>query len=476
MGYSSTCFIQILKYLRNLNSMTSLVLFKNNLRINDNDILFDACKDDKKILPVYILDEKNTDKPLGSSSKYWLHKSLESLNNKLNNNLQVFKGDTIKIISSLLELHSINQIYCEEPFLSMDITLFDKLQNLCSLKNIDLNTRNCTLLWKPYHILKSDDTPYKVFTPFYRRGCLTSTLPQKPVGSPSSINYYSCSNNTSIDQLELLDNFPWHEKFDNIWKIDEESAMYIFKDFIDTKINDYKLERDFPALNKNSKLSPYIRFGLISINRMWYELDKLIPNKSIDHFKSELGWREFSYYLLYHFPHLQYENMQAKFNNFEWENSNKHFEAWKKGCTGYPIVDAGMRELWQTGFIHNRTRMVVASFLVKNLLIDWRLGEKWFWDCLVDADYASNVASWQWVAGTGADAAPYFRIFNPILQGKKFDTDGKYIRHYVPELNALPEKYLNEPWEIDHKLSYPKPIIDYSYSRQRALEKYERIK
>ena len=476
MGYSSTCFIQILKYLRNLSSMTSLVLFKNNLRINDNDILFDACKDDKKILPVYILDEKNTDKPLGSSSKYWLHKSLESLNNKLNNNLQVFKGDTINIISSLLDLHSINQIYCEEPFLSMDITLFDKLQNLCSLKNIDLNTRNCTLLWKPYHILKSDDTPYKVFTPFYRRGCLTSTVPQKPVGGPSAINYYSCLNNTSIDQLELLDNFPWHEKFDNIWKIDEESAMYIFKDFIDTKINDYKLERDFPALNKNSKLSPYIRFGLISINRMWYELDKLIPNKSIDHFKSELGWREFSYYLLYHFPHLQYENMQAKFNNFEWENSNKHFEAWKKGCTGYPIVDAGMRELWQTGFIHNRTRMVVASFLVKNLLIDWRLGEKWFWDCLVDADYASNVASWQWVAGTGADAAPYFRIFNPILQGKKFDTDGKYIRHYVPELNSLPEKYLNEPWEIDHKLSYPKPIIDYSYSRQRALEKYERIK
>ena len=476
MGYSSTCFIQILKYLRNLSSMTSLVLFKNNLRINDNDILFDACKDNKKILPVYILDEKNTDKPLGSSSKYWLHKSLESLNNKLNNNLQVFKGDTINIISSLLDLHSINQIYCEEPFLSMDITLFDKLQNLCSLKNIDLNTRNCTLLWKPYHILKSDDTPYKVFTPFYRRGCLTSTVPQKPVGGPSAINYYSCLNNTSIDQLELLDNFPWHEKFDNIWKIDEESAMYIFKDFIDTKINDYKLERDFPALNKNSKLSPYIRFGLISINRMWYELDKLIPNKSIDHFKSELGWREFSYYLLYHFPHLQYENMQAKFNNFEWENSNKHFEAWKKGCTGYPIVDAGMRELWQTGFIHNRTRMVVASFLVKNLLIDWRLGEKWFWDCLVDADYASNVASWQWVAGTGADAAPYFRIFNPILQGKKFDTDGKYIRHYVPELNSLPEKYLNEPWEIDHKLSYPKPIIDYSYSRQRALEKYERIK
>ena len=465
--------------------MTSLVLFKNNLRINDNDILFDACKDNKKILPIYILDEKNTDKPLGSSSKYWLHKSLESLNNKLNNNLQVFKGDTIKIISSLLDLYSINQIYCEEPFLRMDITLFDKLQNLCSLKNIDLNTRNCTLLWKPYHILKSDDTPYKVFTPFYRRGCLTSTLPQKPVGSPSSINYYGCSNNTSIDQLELLDNFPWHKKFDNIWKIDEESAMYIFKDFIDTKINDYKLERDFPALNKNSKLSPYIRFGLISINRMWYELDKLIPNKSIDHFKSELGWREFSYYLLYHFSHLQYENMQEKFNNFEWENSNKHFEAWKKGCTGYPIVDAGMRELWQTGFIRNRTRMVVASFLVKNLLIDWRLGEKWFWDCLVDADYASNVASWQWVAGCGADAAPYFRIFNPVSQGQKFDPEGTYTKQFVPELKDLPAKYLFSPWEAPELVlknagvhlgeNYPHPIVPLRESREKALEAFSML-
>ena len=456
--------------------MVSLVLFKNNLRFNDNDVLYEACLNDSKILPVFIYDEINTNKKLGSSSKYWLHHSLNSLNKKLDNNLQFFKADTLKIINDLSNLYNVDNIFCEEPFLEQDISLFEKLSVLCKEKNIRLNAKNCTLLWRPYHILKNDDTPYKVFTPFYRKGCLNSDSPKRPVGSPKNINYLNCDNSTLLSQLNLLDKFPWYHKFDNLWTINEDFAIEEFKSFIKTKIDDYKSERDFPALEKNSKLSPYIRFGLISINRMWHELNQIIPNKSIDHYRSELGWREFSYYLLYHFPHLESKNMQPKFDNFKWENSNKYFNAWKKGQTGYPIVDAGMRELWQTGFIHNRTRMVVASFLVKNLLIDWRLGEKWFWDCLVDADYASNVASWQWVAGTGADAAPYFRIFNPILQGKKFDTEGEYIRKYVPELNSISDKFLNEPWEITHDLDYPNPIINYSYSRQRALEKYEQIK
>ena len=456
--------------------MISLVLFKNNLRFNDNDVLYEACLNDSKILPVFIYDEINTNKKLGSSSKYWLYHSLNSLNKKLDNNLQFFKADTLKIINDLSNLYNVDNIFCEEPFLEQDISLFEKLSVLCKEKNIRLHAKNCTLLWRPYHILKSDDTPYKVFTPFYRKGCLNSDSPKKPVGSPRNINYLNCDNSTLLSQLNLLDKFPWYDKFDNLWTINEDFAIEEFKSFIKTKIDDYKSERDFPALEKNSKLSPYIRFGLISINRMWHELNQIIPNKSIDHYKSELGWREFSYYLLYHFPHLESKNMQPKFDNFKWENSNKYFNAWKKGQTGYPIVDAGMRELWQTGFIHNRTRMVVASFLVKNLLIDWRLGEKWFWDCLVDADYASNVASWQWVAGTGADAAPYFRIFNPILQGKKFDTEGKYIRKYIPELNSISDKFLNEPWETTHDLDYPDPIINYSYSRQRALEKYEQIK
>ena len=456
--------------------MASLVLFKNNLRFNDNEVFFEACSNKADIIPIYILDEINTNKPLGSSSKYWLHHSLQSLNSKLDNTLQFYKGDSFKIISDLLDVYPINDIYCEEPFLSTDISIFERLEILCKKENITLHTQNCTLLWRPYQILKGDDTPYKVFTPFYKKGCLYADSPNHPVGTPDEINYFDCTHDTSLKKINLLDNFSWYDKFENIWTINEDCALNIFNDFINFKINDYKSERDFPALEKNSKLSPYIRFGLISVKRMWYELNKLTPNKSIDHFKSELGWREFSYYLLYHFPHLESHNMQPKFDNFEWENSDKYFDAWKKGKTGYPIVDAGMRELWQTGFIHNRIRMVVASFLVKNLLVDWRLGEKWFWDCLVDADFASNIASWQWVAGTGADAAPYFRIFNPILQGKKFDTAGKYIRHYIPELNSLSDKFLNEPWEIEHNLDYPNPIIEYRHSRQRALERYEQIK
>ena len=319
-------------------------------------------------------------------------------------------------------------------------------------------------------------SPYQVFTPFYKNSCLNAPLPSAPLGEPKIINYHQDHHSTNINDLNLLDEYAWHHKFDNIWDISEDAASLIFSHFLDVKINDYKKERDFPSLDKNSKLSPYIRFGLISVNRIWYELQKLENNSGVDHFKSEIGWREFSYYLLYHFPSMEQNNLQKKFDNFDWENSDEKFQAWKKGQTGYPIVDAGMRELWNTGFIHNRVRMVVASFLVKNLLIDWRLGEKWFWDCLVDADYASNVAGWQWVAGSGADAAPYFRIFSPILQGQKFDPDGEYIKHYVPELRNIPIKHLNEPWNYESQSNYVVPIIDYKYSRQRALEKYAEIK
>ena len=455
--------------------MAALVLFKNNLRYNDNPVLFNAAAN-HHILPVYIKDDINTHKPIGSSSKYWLFHSLSSLNKKLNNKLQFYAGDTFSIIKQLAITHSITTIYCEEPFLDNDVMFFNEIKKSLEFINIKLKFYNCTLLWKPYEILKNDKTPYKVFTPYYKRGCLSAPMPTKPEGKPSNINFIDIKNNTSINDLNLLDEYKWYDKFDRLWKISEDDGLNIFNKFLKNKINDYKEERDFPALEKNSKLSPYIRFGLISVNRIWHELNKLTSNKGIDHYKSEIGWREFSYYLLYHFPHMEKNNLQTKFDKFNWENSNAKFVAWTKGETGYPIVDAGMRELWQTGFIHNRTRMVVASFLVKNLLIDWRLGEKWFWDCLLDADYASNIAGWQWVSGTGADAAPYFRIFNPILQGNKFDPDGTYIKHYVPELKNVPNKILNEPWNYIGQLTYAKPIVDYKFSRQRALSKYEEIK
>tara|TARA_B100000427_G_scaffold289303_1_gene264919 strand:- start:154 stop:1098 length:945 start_codon:yes stop_codon:yes gene_type:complete len=314
-----------------------------------------------------------------------------------------------------------------------------------------------------------------VFSPFYKKGYFQLAAPRKPVNTPKNISF-SKVENTSIDNLNLLSNYRWFDKFNGLWDISESSALKIFESFIKNSIYDYKKGRDYPAIHKNSKLSPYIRFGMISVNRMWYMLEQLKPDNNIEHYKSEIGWREFSYYLLYHFPHIENNNLQTKFDQFKWENSKEKFEAWKNGQTGFPIVDAGMRELWQTGFMHNRIRMVVASFLVKNLLIDWRLGENWFWDCLVDADYASNIAGWQWVAGTGADAAPYFRIFNPILQGNKFDPKGEYTKKYIPELKNISIKNLQTPYDEGLKINYPNPIIDYKLSRNRALERYALIK
>ena len=456
--------------------MKSLILFKNNLRYHDNPVLYYGSFS-SKVLTTYIYDEVNTDKKIGSASKYWLYESLKSLNKSLNNNLLLYKGDTIKIVENLIKKHSINNVYIEEPFLKQDIEIYDKLQNILKKLEVSLIPYNCNLLWNPKSIYKNDMTPYKVFTPFYKKGCLLNQKqPDKPLGPPQLLNFIEIKNQTNIDDLNLISNHPWHKKITNYWEISENTALEMLADFIKTKAYDYKNGRDYPYLNKNSRLSPYIRFGLISVNRIWWELDKIKQDKNIAHYKSELGWREFSYYLLYHFPTIQYENLQKKFDGFKWENSKSKFNSWKTGNTGYPIVDAGMRELWETGYIQNRVRMVVASFLVKNLSIDWRIGEKWFWDCLVDADYASNVASWQWVAGTGADAAPYFRIFNPMLQGIKFDPKGEYTLKFLPELKDVPIKFLQNPWESNIELDYPEPIIDYKNSRERALSKYSNLR
>ena len=455
--------------------MNSLIIFKNNLRINDNPVLFHGSKE-QPIIPVYINDNINLKKQIGSASKFWLFRALDSLNKLLNNKMHFFCGDTISIISNLISENSINKIYIEQPFTPEEINLHNKLKNKLKNLNIDLNSYNCTLLWKPNEILKSDSTPYRVFTPFYKRGCLESTSPDKPLGKPYKIKFAATNNKTTLSKLNLIDKYNWHTKLDKHWEISEQAAIKIFQDFIKNSIYEYKVKRDFPYLKKNSSLSPYIRFGMISIHRMWWTLHNLNSDKNIEHFKSELGWREFSYYLLNHFPYIEQNNFQKKFNMFKWENCPNKYISWKKGITGFPIIDAGMRELWETGFIHNRIRMVVGSFLVKNLSIDWRLGEKWFWDCLVDADYASNVASWQWVAGCGADAAPYFRIFNPILQGQKFDTLGIYTRKYVPELKNIPLEFLQKPWETSTESNYPDPIVDYRKSREDALKRYQTIK
>jgi len=360
-------------------------------------------------------------------------------------------------------------------------------------ENIEVVSLNGSLLWEPWDVLKSDGTPYRVFTPFYRRGCLNAKEPRRPIKAPTNINYFPIKyfKSLTIDDLDLLPNHNWKDKITNSWNVGEEAALLRLDNFIEAELDGYKEGRNFPTKKNVSRLSPHLHWGEISPNTVWYKIKDLSDiglrhQQDTDTFLSEMGWREFSNSLLFYFPELPKKNLQNKFDRFKWDNNKSKLKSWKMGLTGYPIVDAGMRELWSTGYMHNRLRMIVGSFLVKNLLLHWHEGEKWFWNCLVDADLASNSASWQWIAGCGADAAPYFRIFNPVTQGLKFDIDGEYVRKYVPELSKLPNKYLFNPWEASQEIldkanielgkNYPKPIVDLKTSRQEALSAFAELK
>ena len=355
-------------------------------------------------------------------------------------------------------------------------------------KKIKVNSFNGLLLWEPWEVLKDNGTPYKVFTPYYKRGCLSKPQPRKPKETNLKIYDHNFIK-TFLKDLKLLKNKKWEEKILKNWKISELDAKNIMESFFKNGVSDYTQGRNFPSKNNVSRLSPYIHWGQISVNTLWYNAMKTLTkmnSNNVEVFMSELGWREFAYYLLFHCPKLQTENLQNKFDRFPWNNDERLYKAWINGKTGYPIIDAGMRELWQTGYMHNRVRMIVGSFLVKNLLNDWRRGEAWFWDCLLDASVASNSASWQWVAGTGTDSTPYFRIFNPITQSQKFDPDGLYIRKFIPEIKKLPNKYIFCPWETPNDLQqelstiigkdYPKPIVEIKRSRELALNAFASIK
>jgi deoxyribodipyrimidine photo-lyase len=465
----------------------ALLWFRQDLRLSDNPALTSAVLANKNILPIFILDDSS--RRLGGASKWWLHNSLLSLSESLQNNLCFYHGNAEEIILNLVKKHSIKEVYWNRVYEPSCIERDTRLKKSLQTNDINCHSFNASLLWEPWQVAKNDGTPYKVFTPFYRKGCANAAPPRQPIAAPQEINTFKDNASLALPELNLLPKEKWHSKFIPFWQIGEKAAQQRLLDFINQGLNNYKEGRNYPAKNNVSRLSPYLHFGEISPHQIWHSLlaQEIFgtENKDIDHFKSELGWREFSYYLLYYFPDLPWKNFQIKFDNFPWVDNESFLTAWQKGQTGYPIVDAGMRELWETGYMHNRVRMIVASFLVKNLLIHWRYGEEWFWDCLVDADLANNSASWQWVAGSGADAAPYFRIFNPILQAAKFDPEGMYIRRFVPELSALPTKYLYAPWEapklilqaanVELGVTYPKPIVNIEESRQAALIAYHSI-
>ncbi len=467
--------------------------FRKDLRTSDNPALEKAAKD-STLLPIYIFDTTLPQKAeLGGASKWFLHHALESLNKELNGNLQVYQGDPKEILITLCDKFDVEGVYWSrmyEPHARERDTAIKTALKECEIKAV---SENGSLLWEPMKIAKGDGTPYKVFTPYYKNGCLKADSPRYPLDSTSTYCMHidaNISHAVDLEDMELLPKIAWDTTIKKLWNVSTQGAKDRLARFIKDAITDYNDARNIPSIKGTSQLSPYLHFGLISPNQAWYAVldafDGDMSKQGVYVFLSELGWREFSYYLLYHFNNIQELNFNPKFNDFPWRTSKKDLTAWQKGKTGIPIVDAGMRELYETGYMHNRVRMIVASFLVKNLLIDWREGERWFWDCLLDADTASNSAGWQWVAGSGADAAPYFRIFNPVLQGEKFDKEGKYVKKYCPEIKGLAKKYIHKPWEASEddlkqahiKLGedYPRPIVDLKESRKAALDAYDKIK
>ncbi len=473
-------------------SKKALVWFRQDLRIKDNPALSTAIDKGFQIIPIFILDEHSSNSyPMGQASKLWLHQSLDLLNQSLENSLVFCIGNPLDIIIDLIKTLNISYICWNRCYESWQVARDKDIKNTLTNLNVYVETHNGSLIWEPWDILKSDHSSYKVFTAFYNK-CLQVRPSRKIANLNKAINAYNIKTNKYYiqksyisDPSSLITNLSWENNIIKHWNFGEEAARNQLDYFLKEKINNYKIGRDFPSANSTSRISPHLHFGEISPNQIWESLFNNKNDENLEHFRRELIWREFSYHLMFYNPDLHNKNWQNKFNQFPWKNDPNKMQLWQKGMTGIPIIDAGMRELWQTGYMHNRVRMIVASFLTKNLMIDWRNGAAWFWDTLFDADLANNSASWQWVAGCGADAAPYFRIFNPILQSQKFDPEGDYIKKYVSELNLLPSKYIHNPSSAPATLlaaaniklgsNYPTPIVDLNSSRHEALRAFKLI-
>ena len=468
---------------------TGIFWIREDFRIHNNPALSFATNNHDNVVALYIYNNVEFDNKR-EAQKWWLFKSLESIKKELSKfkiNLEILKGDELDIFSKLKKKDDVciywNKIY--EPDV---ISKGKKIRDLFIKNEIEYKYFKGNILNEFQEVTKNGGTPFKVFTPFWR------TAEQIYLNQPPSKNYTVKKKTkainffkNSLDLKNILPNKKWYEKFDKYWKVSENDSQKILKDLLENKIKDYGTNRDIPSINGTSRLSPYLKFGQIHVNTIWKKCSEL-KSKGIGYRKyiNELGWREFSHSLINYFPEFLKGNFRKEFDKFPWAKNEKFLKAWKKGMTGYPIVDAGMRELYETGWMHNRIRMVVGSFLVKHLRINWVEGEKHFRNCLLDFNKANNVAQWQWVAGCGADAAPYFRIFNPILQGEKFDKEGIYVKKWVPELNKVPAKFIHKPWEMEVKYQeaiktiigkdYPQPIVIHEKARAAALDAFQSLK
>ena len=467
----------------------AIVWIREDLRIENNPALSYASQNHEFVSALYIYNDKYFDKKR-EAQKWWLSKSLESFDKDLsifNISLEILSGDEVDIFSKIKNKDDLT-IYWNKVYEPAVIEKGKKIRDIFIKNRINYKYFKGNILIEFQEVTKDDGTPFKVFTPFWKNAeqRYLEKIPSK-ISKIKKLKKKKYLMDNSINAKKILPKKNWYKKFEKYWEPSEIEAKKYLQKLIKNKIINYGEARDFPYIDGTSKISPFLKHGQIHVETIWNKCQQ-IENKGKGYRKyiNELGWREFSHSLINYFPEMLKGNLRKEFDNFPWVKNIKNLKLWKKGMTGYPLVDAGMRELYETGWMHNRVRMVVGSFLVKHLRIHWEEGEKHFRNCLMDFNEANNVAQWQWVAGCGADAAPYFRIFNPILQGEKFDKDGIYTKKWVPELKNMPNEFLYKPWELGKKYQeqlkiiigkdYPAPIVVHEEARAAALEAFQSLK
>ena len=478
--------------------MNACVLwFRQDLRLHDNPALNAAIATGKPVVPAYIWapEEEGHWQP-GAASRWWLHHALKSLDEsltKLGAPLIIRLGSSLETLMELVKETDADTVIWNDRYEPLALQRDSKLREQLQRVGVKVATFNSTLLFEPDQIVSKSGGPYKVFTAFWNR-CSEESV-ACPLPTPRELEGLPKQpNSIDLTELKLLPTIKWDSGIKLHWAPGEAQSLQRLEDFLDESIHNYNDGRNLPAEDDTSRFSPYLHFGELSVRQAWHAIKDRLQKKrgtpgfdpsSARVFMRELGWREFAYHILINFPHTTDMSMHAAFDRLPLPVDHDILHAWQKGQTGYPIVDAGMRELWHTGWMHNRMRMIAASFLTKHLLQPWQAGAEWFWDTLVDADLANNSMGWQWVAGSGVDAAPFFRIFNPVLQGEKFDPRGEYVRRWVPELNGLPDRVIHTPWKATSEQrqqaglaagDYPFPIVDHAMARHRALEAFALIR